>query len=57
MNCVGFSEVWKDRLVTDLLRVVDDGCLALGRYEKVKGISFQSNGKGEDIEQQILNEA
>ncbi|KAI3513981.1 hypothetical protein L1887_12274 [Cichorium endivia] len=36
--CKGFSEVWKERLVMDMLKEVDDGFLDCRRYEKVKSI-------------------
>ncbi|KAI3709818.1 hypothetical protein L2E82_39585 [Cichorium intybus] len=36
--CKGFSEVWKERLVTDMLKEVDDGFLDCRRYEKFKSI-------------------
>ncbi|KAI3786399.1 hypothetical protein L1987_40045 [Smallanthus sonchifolius] len=51
--CKEFSRVWKDRLVMKLLKEVDDGCLALERFEKVKSVIYHSNVEGEIIEQDV----
>ncbi|KAI3753462.1 hypothetical protein L2E82_25515 [Cichorium intybus] len=46
--CKGFSRVWKERLVVDMLKEVDDGFLDFRRYEKVKSII-----EGNEIEQNL----
>lgn len=42
--CKGFSQVWKDRLVLNLLKEVDDGGLVRERFEKIEGIILKSYG-------------
>ncbi|CAH1413091.1 unnamed protein product [Lactuca virosa] len=43
--CKGFSKVWKDRLVMDLLREIDDDVFSHERYEKVKNVICDSNNE------------
>ncbi|KAJ0798117.1 putative tetratricopeptide-like helical domain superfamily [Helianthus annuus] len=51
--CEGFSKEWKDRLVMSLLKEVDDGCLALERFEKAKSVIFHSSVEGKELEQDV----
>ncbi|XP_071700704.1 uncharacterized protein [Rutidosis leptorrhynchoides] len=49
--CSGFSQVWKDRLVLNVSKEVDDGRLVLERFEKIKSIISRSNVEGQGIDQ------
>ncbi|KAD5317798.1 hypothetical protein E3N88_17744 [Mikania micrantha] len=51
--CKEFSRAWKDRLILNLLKEVDDRCLDLERFERVKSIICHSNAEGKELEQDV----
>ncbi|KAL4555373.1 hypothetical protein LXL04_037991 [Taraxacum kok-saghyz] len=51
--CKGFSKDWKDRLVVDLLKEVDDGRFCHERYEKVRRIICECNDEGKGLEENM----